>query len=117
MVSCSGFGLPLHAQLLRLFVTKEGGDALGGIVLGSDVLRYRGSMSVLIIHKTMRCVKLQRDAVVGQHRQSEPRADYALLPCLLLLSSMSACSASLGFKLPVCGNQRKLILEHSMNSL
>ena len=22
MVSCSGFGLPLHAQLLRLFVTK-----------------------------------------------------------------------------------------------
>ena len=23
MVSCSGFGLPLHAQLLRLFVTKR----------------------------------------------------------------------------------------------
>ena len=23
MVSCSGFGLPLHAQLLRLFVTKD----------------------------------------------------------------------------------------------
>ena len=27
--------------------------------------------------------------------------DYALLPCLLLLSSMSACSAALGYKLPV----------------
>ena len=24
MVSCSGFGLPLHAQLLRLFVTMPG---------------------------------------------------------------------------------------------
>ena len=23
MVSCSGFGLPLHAQLLRLFVTRH----------------------------------------------------------------------------------------------
>ena len=23
MVSCSGFGLPLHAQLLRLFVTRQ----------------------------------------------------------------------------------------------
>ena len=23
MVSCSGFGLPLHAQLLRLFVTRK----------------------------------------------------------------------------------------------
>ena len=23
MVSCSGFGLPLHAQLLRLFVTRD----------------------------------------------------------------------------------------------
>ena len=30
---------------------------------------------------------------------------YAPLPCLLLLSSMSACSASLGYKVPVCGNQ------------
>ena len=38
---------------------------------------------------------------------------YALLSCLLLLSSTSACSASLGFKLPVCGNQCGLILEHS----
>ena len=25
MVSCSGFGLPMHAQLLRLFVTRMGG--------------------------------------------------------------------------------------------
>ena len=30
MVSCSGFGLPMHAQLLRLFVTKQR-DAIGGI--------------------------------------------------------------------------------------
>ena len=41
--------------------------------------------------------------------------DYELLPCLLLLSSMSACSALLGLKLPVCGNHRRLILEHSIN--
>ena len=26
MVSCSGFGLPLHAQLLRLFVTRQWND-------------------------------------------------------------------------------------------
>ena len=30
MVSCSGFGLPLHAQLLRLFVTR----------LGSETVKY-----------------------------------------------------------------------------
>ena len=33
MVSCSGFGLPLHAQLLRLFVTKRGPALRLGVCL------------------------------------------------------------------------------------
>ena len=40
MVSCSGFGLPLHAQLLRLFVTKPYGTLRKGGCF-SDQLRRR----------------------------------------------------------------------------
>ena len=57
-------------------------------MLGSAVLRYRGSVSVLII-QTMRCC----------------HASCCCQACLLV-----------GFKLPVCGKRRRLILEHSINS-
>ena len=43
MVSCSGFGLPIHAQLLRLLVTTDAAAMQGSAVAKRDALTYRGN--------------------------------------------------------------------------
>ena len=61
MVSCSRFGLPMHAQLLRLFVTPQSYKLEQETIEG---LKHTWFGDVALCSVTM-IFMLQRDAVVG----------------------------------------------------
>ena len=78
MVSCSGFGLPLHAQLLRLFVTRPEQETIKGTHAQETSAYQRrpttqhaaqGSnppiRALYMLQRDVMVVLLQRDAIVG----------------------------------------------------
>ena len=64
MVSCSGFGLPLHAQLLRLFVTKHMRSVgwrllcVPLVVSWADIIKRVRLQRSHLIHKDPSCTTL-----------------------------------------------------------